>query len=96
MEGTEAQVVLTKSLFESKYSHEKGVTKKQAGEIYDTVFGYVHETLLNNGRVRIPGVGVLYLDDVDAAEYRIPKTNVRVTKGPRKRFRLSSKPFYMH
>lgn len=84
---------LTKEKFADKLAADLGITKKLAEQIYDLGFGYVRETLEANGRVRLPGVGVLFVDDIEAKEYPIPGTTQKVQKGARKRYKLNSKPF---
>lgn len=87
------QYVLTKETFKRRYAAERGVTIKEAELVYDLVFGYVKETIDNDGKVRIPGVGVLFVDDIEAKEYPIPGTDKKVQKPARKRVKLSAKPF---
>jgi nucleoid DNA-binding protein len=90
---TEEKLSLTKDKFVDKLASDLGLTKKLAEQIYDLGFGYVRETLEANGRVRLPGVGVLFVDDIEAKEYPIPGTTQKVQKGARKRYKLNSKPF---
>ena len=85
--------LLGKEVAVNRLAEDMSITKKLAGEIYDKMFGYVEETLDLGGKVRLPGVGVLYRGKLEARDYTKPGTTEVVSKGVRYRYKLSAKTF---
>ena len=84
---------LTKEKFTRDYAAAHEVTLKAAGELYDRVFGTIKETIDAEGKVPIPGVGVLFVGEVGAKEYPVPGTDKKVQKPTRKRVKINATPF---
>lgn len=55
-------------------SKVEGVTKKQAGEIVDSVFDYISGSLKRGGRVQVPGFGTFQISHRAARQGLNPKT----------------------
>ena len=68
-----------------------GITKKQAGQLFDTLFGAVSAALERGERVTIPGFGTFSPSDHAAREGHNPKTGGRMRIEARRgvRFRLA-------
>jgi len=56
-----------------------GITKKQAGEALDAVFGYISKQLADGDRVQVPGFGTFTVSERKARQGRNPKTNEPMT-----------------
>lgn len=57
----------------------EGVTKKQAGELVDSVFDYIAGALAHGDRVQVPGFGTFQISDRAARQGLNPKTKQRIT-----------------
>lgn len=55
-----------------------GVTKRQASEIFDAIFGCITEELTRGERVQIPGFGSFSISERAAREGRNPATGERI------------------
>ncbi len=54
--------------------HIEGMTKKQAGEAIDAVFGYIQDALAKEERVQIPGFGTFSVSHRKARQGLNPHT----------------------
>ncbi|HRC87139.1 MAG TPA: HU family DNA-binding protein [Thermoanaerobaculia bacterium] len=54
------------------------VTKKQAGELVDAIFGYIGSCLKAGDRVQVPGFGTFALSERKAREGRNPSTGKKI------------------
>jgi DNA-binding protein HU-beta len=57
----------------------EGVTKKQAGEILDTVFDYIGSALVDGDRVQVPGFGTFQISERAERQGLNPKTKAPIT-----------------
>ena len=83
----------TKESFKQVIAAELDITKKQAGEVYDLVFGLVEDLVKDGIPVRLPGIGTLHMVELPAGEARNPQTGEAVQVGERLKIKLRSKPF---
>lgn len=70
---------------------EKRITKNQANEIYDIIFGNegaIQQGLRMDNEVKLPGFGTLYLADAAEREFRNPQTGEVIVVPARKAVRF--------
>ena len=61
-------------ILDSVVDNVEGLTKKQAGEVFDAVFGYISNTLAGGDRVQVPGFGTFSISERAARKGLNPKT----------------------
>ena len=65
-----------------------GITKKQAAEAIDTVFGYLNDQLAQGERIQLPGFGTFLVTESAERQGRNPKTSEPMTIAARKNVRF--------
>jgi integration host factor subunit beta len=65
-------------------SEKENLTEKEATEIVNLVFDGFTETLKNNGRIEIRGVGSFSVREYEAYSGRNPKTGKKIAVKPKK------------
>ena len=66
---------LTKAKLAEQLHDRVGVTKKEAGDLVDEVFGIIRDTLSSGEKVKISGFGNFVVRDKAARRGRNPKTS---------------------
>ena len=66
---------MNKEAMVAKLSDKHGITKKQAKEVFDGVFGMIKDELADGEKVAIPGFGSFTVKDRKERKGRNPHTN---------------------
>jgi len=75
---------MTKSDIVKKLSETKGIKRKIAEEVVDTIFGCMKEALINGDKVEIRGFGTFKVKSYDSYEGRNPRTGEKIKVMPKK------------
>ena len=75
---------MTKSDIVKKLSETKGIKKKIAEEVVDTIFECMRESLVNGDKVEIRGFGTFKVKSYDSYEGRNPRTGEKIKVLPKK------------
>lgn len=71
-------MLLSKKDFIDVLAEKAGVTKKDAAEMYEDVFGVLHEVLSEGKGVSIPDIGKFEIKQKEARTARNPRTGETV------------------
>ena len=71
-------------------SSVEGLTKKQAGEALDAVFGYISEQLVGGDRVQVAGFGTFTVSERGERQGRNPRTGETMTIAASKNARFKA------
>ena len=84
---------MSKAILRKYIQKQSGITSQEAGIVFDIVLDGITETLLNNGKIKIPNFGRFKIKTVRARMGRNPKTGESVRLPSRKviRFRAAQK-----
>jgi DNA-binding protein HU-beta len=66
----------------------EGLTKKQAGEVFDAIFDHIGKNLATGERVQIAGFGTFTVSERAARQGRNPKTKEAITIAASKNVRF--------
>jgi DNA-binding protein HU-beta len=66
----------------------EGLTKKQAGEVFDAIFEHIGKNLATGERVQIAGFGTFTVSERAARQGRNPKTKEAITIAASKNVRF--------
>jgi len=69
---------LTKAKLAELLHERVGVTKKEAGDLVDEVFGLIRDTLIDGEKVKISGFGNFVVRDKAARRGRNPQTSEEI------------------
>ncbi len=69
---------LTKAKLAEILHNRVGVTKKEAGDLVDEVFGLMRDTLIDGDKVKISGFGNFVVRDKAARRGRNPQTSEEI------------------
>ena len=69
---------LTKAKLADLLHERVGVTKKEAGDLVDEVFGLMRDTLTDGEKVKVSGFGNFVVRDKAARRGRNPQTNEEI------------------
>lgn len=69
---------LTKAKLAELLHYRVGVTKKEAGDLVDEVFGLMRDTLIDGDKVKISGFGNFVVRDKAARRGRNPQTSEEI------------------
>jgi len=69
---------LTKAKLAQLLYHRVGVTKKEAGDLVDEVFGLMRDSLIVGEKVKISGFGNFVVRDKAARKGRNPQTSEEI------------------
>ena len=69
---------LTKAKLADLLHNRVGVTKKEAGDLVDEVFGLMRDTLIDGEKVKISGFGNFVVRDKAARRGRTPQTSEEI------------------
>ncbi len=69
---------LTKAKLADLLHNRVGVTKKEAGDLVDEVFGLMRDTLIDGEKVKISGFGNFVVRDKAARRGRNPQTSEEI------------------
>jgi integration host factor subunit alpha len=69
---------LTKAKLAEILHNRVGVTKKEAGDLVDEVFGLMRDTLIDGEKVKISGFGNFVVRDKAARRGRNPQTSEEI------------------
>ena len=69
---------LTKAKLAELLHNRVGVTKKEAGDLVDEVFGLMRDTLIDGEKVKISGFGNFVVRDKAARRGRNPQTSEEI------------------
>ena len=69
---------LTKAKLADLLHERVGVTKKEAGDLVDEVFGLMRDTLTEGEKVKVSGFGNFVVRDKAARRGRNPQTNEEI------------------